>query len=693
MKRLLTSIWLLGLVIAIPVILSMPELFQKYRAGLILQETAAHTANYKIFFKDLDGDGIKQKIYVFSNNVGQLSFQYYGNNGGMINQISFKRRYTPTILHIFVGDIDRDRKNEVYGFTMNKDSLFLNWAELIDAHSNSSESHFITRVGNVETGELDFSVNRFALYDIDDDGNPEILFSIVSGYSKFPRMVVIFHPETGNVITSKDEGMNPFFMSYYDINNDKKSEILAVSSAGFNLTEASSNLVVDVRPYFLAYDRDLKLIYPPVPFTAGAHNHIQYFIHNILRKEILIFQFNRSRETEKMVGIYKMDFAGNIKDSVFFPQFGKRFPFQAFQDGDGYWLYTGDKMVMIDYQLKVKEVMNIDVSTFVYRNTESTRGYPEFATTDVLSKKACIYTENFKHRVEKEFPDEKIRNVILDTGKGLDYFMIQTDSNEYTYRFQKNALYYVKFPVYILIYLLSVLFIWLIQRIREKQLNERYELQSQLRDVEIKYMRMQMDPHFMFNAFNSMALLFKNGEKDEAFDAFMKFTRMVRSNFDFSDRFTRPLEEEMQMVNHFLDLNKLRFREKLDFRVHIAEDVPLKTLIPKMMIQIHVENALKHGLSKLDKSGTVLIQIIQKEDGIRVTIEDNGIGRQKAALLKTGGTKQGLKMLQAVYDRLNQQMKSKIIQEITDLKDEQGNPAGTRVDIQVPFNLKETAVV
>jgi hypothetical protein len=689
-KRLLTSIWLLGLVITIPVIFSLPEIFQKYRISLVLQETAAHQVNYRIFFRDLDGDGIRQKIYVFPNSIGQLSFQYYGNNGGMINQINFKRKYTPTILYLFFGDVNKDRKTEVYGFTMNQDSLFLNWTELVNAYSISSECQFITRVGTNENNKLNFSVNRFAFNDMDNDGNLEIVFSIVSGYSKFPRMVVIFHPDTGKLITSKDEGMNPFYMTLYDMNHDKRLEILAASSAGYNLMDSASNLVTDIRPYFLTYDAKLNLLYPPVPFTAGVHNHIQFFIESPGRKYIVVFQFNRSLATEKMIGVYKMDFAGNLKDSAFYPEFGKRFAFQVFQAENGYWLYTGDKMVLINRMLKVTAVRDIDVSTVIYRNPENVKGYPEFATTDVLSKKACIYTEQFKYKVVKSYPDEKIRNIILDTGKGIDYFMIQTNSNEYTYRFQKNSLYYLKFPIYLFIYLFSVLFIWLTQRIREKQLNEKYELQNQLRDVEIKTLRMQMDPHFMFNAFNSMALLLKNGEKDEAFDAFMKFTRMVRSNFDFSDRLTRPLDEEMQMVNHFLDINKLRFREKLDFRITIAEDVPMNILIPKMMLQIHVENALKHGIAKLEKPGTILIDIVRKEESIRVSIEDNGIGRQKAALMNTVSTRKGLKMLQAIYDRLNQQIKTKIIQEIIDLKDGQGDPAGTRVEIVVPINLKES---
>jgi len=200
---------------------------------------------------------------------------------------------------------------------------------------------------------------------------------------------------------------------------------------------------------------------------------------------------------------------------------------------------------------------------------------------------------------------------------------------------------------------------------------------------------MQMDPHFMFNAFTTMALMIKNGDRTEAFDSFMKFTRMLRSNFDFSDHLTRPLTEELQTVRDYLEINKLRFKEKLDFEVKVGEDVPVNTLLPKMALQIHVENSLKHGLSQLEKPGFIRIGVFKETDFLCLSVEDNGIGRQKSATLNRPSTKQGIKMLLALMDRLNMQNKLKITQFYIDLQDETGFPAGTRVDIRVPLNLKE----
>jgi hypothetical protein len=686
-KKILISVWFLGLIIAVPVILFMPSLFNKYKAVLVLQESAAQAADYRIYFRDMDGNGIKQKIYAFRNNAGQLACQYFRDNGGIVEQIDFNYNFSTNIPYLYFEDVNENGRLEIYGFTLSKDSLFLNWAELTRPYSHKTSCLFLTRIGIFEKVKFDFSISRFMVGDLDDDGNNEIVIAIVTGQSKFPRMLMVLHPETGRIVRSEDEGINPLYVVFYDLNQDQKIEIIVGSNASYNLTDSTRNQVAN-RPYLLAYDSELKKIWSPIAFSTGMDNILQIAVNGPNLKEILVFQYNRSQATEKMVEIYKVGFNGKLKDSTYLPEFGKRFKFQIFPLNNNYWLYTGDKMVRIDNQLRANRVRNIETSAQMYRNVSLAEGNPEVATTDLNSRIACIYSEEFKHKVVKNYVGEEIRNIILGTGMGTDHIMVQTNSNEYTYHFQKNWLYYFRYVVYLFIYLLSVLFVWLIQHIRERQLKARFEIQTQLRNMEVRYLRMQMDPHFMFNAFNSMALLLKNGAREEAFDAFMKFTQMVRSNFDFSDRFTRPLNEELQMVRHFLDINKLRFKEKLDFQINLAEDVPMNMLIPKMMLQIHVENALKHGLAKSEKSGILRIDILREKDVIRVIIEDNGIGRQKSAQGNGESTRQGLKMLEAMYDRLNQQNKVNIVQFYTDLTDNDGNPAGTRVEMHIPLNLK-----
>ena len=693
MRHLMTSGWILGLIIALPIILSMPVLFNKYRADLVLQEPAAHSVNYRIQFRDLDGNGIKQKIYVYRNDPGQLTFQYFADNGAIINRVSFPHKHTAPLAYLLFGDANRNGIAEVYGFTLNKDSLFINSTELKDNLFKTIHSWFVSKVGVFNNGSINVNVNRLGVTDLDHDGRSEVIFAITSGYSKFPRMIVSMDPETGEMKKTEDVGINPFYMTFWDLDKDGSLEILSGSTAGYNLSDTANNEIIDSRPYLMAFDYDLSMLFPPLPFSSGINNVIQLFVNSGGRDEIVAFQFNRSLPAEKVVGIYTIDFKGNLKDSVFFPKLGKRVNYQVFQFDRKFWIYTGDKMVEMNEELEIQNIENIENSTGIFQNPFMRGGTPEFITTDHLLTKACIYTENFRHKVEKRYSDETIKTILTDIGKGPAYFMVQTNKNEYTYQFRRNGLYYLKFPVYLLIYLLSAGFVWLVQFLREKQLHEKYELKNQLKELEIKYLRMQMDPHFMFNAFTTMALMIKTGDRTQAFDSFMKFTRMLRSNFDFSDHLTRPLHEELQTVRDYLEINKLRFKDKLNYEVKVAEDVPVNTLIPKMALQIHVENSLKHGLSQLEKPGFIRIGVNKETDFLCLSVEDNGIGRQKAAALNRPSTKQGIKMLLALMDRLNMQNKLKITQTYIDLQDETGFPAGTRVDIRVPTNLRENLEV
>lgn len=688
LKKLMNSGWILGLIIALPIILTIPELFDKYKVNLVLQESPPQNVNYRIHFRDLNGNGIKQKVYVYRNDPGQLTFQYFDDNGAVLNRVSFPHKYTATCSHLLFGDANKNGIPEIYGFTLGSDSLFINWTELKNNLPGAIYSHFIAKVGVFNNGSTNVSINRLGATDLDEDGRTEIVISVTSGYSRFPRMIVSMDPETGETKSTKDVGINPFNMTFWDMNNDKRLEILSGSSAGYNLADSINNEIIDNRPYLMAFKPDLTMLFPPVPFTSGNNNNINLFVISDPEEKVVVFQFNRSLPEEKVIGIYTLDFKGNLKDSVFLPDYGKRFNYQVFHFDQKFWLYTGDKVLILNQDFEILDVKSLANSTFIFQNPVMRGGNPEFITTDHLMTKACIYTENFRHRVELRYSDEKIKTILMDIGKGPDYFMVQTNSNEYTYQFKRNGLFYLKYPIYLLIYLFSAGFVWGVQYLRERQLHEKFELKNQLKELEIKYLRMQMDPHFMFNAFTTMALMIKNGEKTEAFDSFMKFTRMLRSNFDFSNHLTRPLSEELQTVKDYLEINKLRFKERLNYEMKIAEDVPVNALIPKMIIQIHVENSLKHGLSQQEKPGFIRIEVTKNAGYLHFSVEDNGIGRKKAAALNKTSTKQGIKMLEALMERLNTQNKQPVSQSYTDLQDGNGNAEGTRVDILVPLNLK-----
>ena len=129
----------------------------------------------------------------------------------------------------------------------------------------------------------------------------------------------------------------------------------------------------------------------------------------------------------------------------------------------------------------------------------------------------------------------------------------------------------------------------------------------------------------------------------------------------------------------------MRFKEKLSFEININEKANLQILIPRMLVQIFVENAIKHGLRKSQKPGHLKIEVYPAENGTEIIIEDNGIGREAAGRIKKpfDSTGYGLKVVNDMIAMHKNQTGIGVTYQYVDLFTDRGEPAGTKVIIQV----------
>lgn len=195
----------------------------------------------------------------------------------------------------------------------------------------------------------------------------------------------------------------------------------------------------------------------------------------------------------------------------------------------------------------------------------------------------------------------------------------------------------------------------------------------------------QFDPHFTFNAVTSVGSLIMKGEKEKAYNYFIKLSNLLRSILSDSTALLKPLEQEVEFVTQYCELQKLRFGNRIEYIITISPDVNLKTPVPKMIIQSFAENAIKHGLENKNGPGVLEITIDSLEDGIGLTVKDNGIGRVAASGMGTNGAGTGLKNMASILEAMNKTNREKITFTLTDLYDH-GRPAGTEVRIFIPYN-------
>ena len=214
--------------------------------------------------------------------------------------------------------------------------------------------------------------------------------------------------------------------------------------------------------------------------------------------------------------------------------------------------------------------------------------------------------------------------------------------------------------------------------------------QRRLADTELTALRSQMNPHFIFNCLNSVKLYTLQNDTDKASDYLTKFARLIRLVLENSRADRVTLENELEALQLYCDLEAMRFKEKVNIQIVVSPHIDQQFVtIPPLLLQPYVENAIWHGLMHKPEGGTVIIAVSQPTDQcLHVEITDDGVGRARATALKSksAGKSKSLGM-QVTADRIrmiNALYNTETKAEITDLVAPDGEPIGTKVVLEIP---------
>lgn len=227
-----------------------------------------------------------------------------------------------------------------------------------------------------------------------------------------------------------------------------------------------------------------------------------------------------------------------------------------------------------------------------------------------------------------------------------------------------------------------------LRRIEREKLTE--EFKKKLAQANAKALRAQMNPHFIFNSLNSINSFIIDQEHLAASEYLLKFSRLIRLIMENSNNETIPIEKELEALKLYTDLESARFDNKFKCEYYINNCVNIQNIkIPPMLLQPFVENAIWHGFMHKKTAGT--IKLIIKYSGpklLKISIIDDGIGRDKAAELnsKSGTHKSfGIDITSHRIEMMNKLFSTSTQMNIIDMKDNEGNASGTRVDLIIPY--------
>jgi tetratricopeptide (TPR) repeat protein len=297
--------------------------------------------------------------------------------------------------------------------------------------------------------------------------------------------------------------------------------------------------------------------------------------------------------------------------------------------------------------------------------------------TEETQKNHDIEIQDKINALEKKYESEKKEKQIIELKQKET-----TLSN-----LSEKRKYYIIISV-ISCLLLFMLLAFIVFRNKNRKKQQVLELEKNRAVFEQQALRAQMNPHFIFNALNSIQHYILDNETQYAYDYLARFSKLIRQVLSNSQKNEITLQDEIELLKIYIDLEHRRFKDRFDYQINYPDDLPIDEIkIPVMLIQPFVENAIWHGIMNLDKSvkGFVSVNFELTGKQLKIIIEDNGVGREASALFKVNNEYQSIGTLftQKRLELLKGINKEEAAIEVVDMKDEKGRATGTRVEILI----------
>lgn len=211
---------------------------------------------------------------------------------------------------------------------------------------------------------------------------------------------------------------------------------------------------------------------------------------------------------------------------------------------------------------------------------------------------------------------------------------------------------------------------FLLLRLLMRRKQKKTELKRKITELELNAVRARMNPHFLFNALNSIQLLINSGNTNKANTYLAKFAHLIRSTLNQSSRTAISLQEEIDALKTYIQLEQLRFPFKESIEIDSNLD-PDRLEVPPLLIQPHVENSIWHGISDLGSKGLISIKITKIDNNLVIIVEDNGPGINPDRD-SSNGLGQGWKITNQRVELLKDQWGDQLMVEIIDSDESKG---------------------
>ena len=218
------------------------------------------------------------------------------------------------------------------------------------------------------------------------------------------------------------------------------------------------------------------------------------------------------------------------------------------------------------------------------------------------------------------------------------------------------------------------------------------ELQRQMTETEMKALRAQMNPHFIFNCLNSIYHFMTKKDTEQASKYLVKFSALIRSILENSMHQDVPLKDDIEALELYIQLEQMRLDQSFNYEIIIQENLPTDRIyVPPLILQPFIENSIWHGLSNKTEGGKITLTITQEGKSLKYCLEDNGTEqRENSSLTEIDQLKKssfGVALTRERLDLVNIKNKSNANFLMIDLSNDKKEYCGKRIELKLPLLL------
>ena len=651
------------------------------------------TKRYLELFDDTDTDGDIELLEFWSKP--SLYFVVENSNESIKYSISVHGTeyigQNRNVLH----DCNGDDYKELFVFTYIKDTIFLNTFSLYNDKQKVVDSHAVTIVDrfNILNELPDCRINQIWFNDFNNDGFDEAIFTAMAGFTVSPRRIYIYDIKNDSLKKSLDLGCKGKITDICDIDNDDIDEILLGTGDVNNCSDTCKLPFPDTCAYFLAFDENLKTKYQTV--RSDLNRAFASIIKLDKSSNLLAWAYSSYPNSTTYSTIEIKNDSMIIGEPSFYEKFIIPVQDMGLKDVKNIFL-NGDENMFLSFDEDNKLTESFELKYDIMHGLLQNRYY-DF---DNDNYNDAFFTTRSNQIILISLADKKTLAVIEDVNLGNDgerlisvkpvddYWIINLHlyfSKNTLIKLSKNHLYKWRWGiVFAAFIILSLVFIG-IDMFFKYRLKKSLEIRHKLQELQLLNTKSQISPHFLFNALNSISSLIYKEDKEKAYDFITRFSKLHRSLLENSDQVFISLHDELEFLENYLVLQKLRYKERLEYEILCNENVNTQINVPKMLIQGYVENAIKHGISARNEGGKVSI-IVNQNNNLQIIIEDNGIGMHAASKVKNrvDSTGKGLRINRQIFDLLEDLYKYKVKLSIENLNNIDTGETGTRIILELP---------